>query len=493
LHRHQRTSFCHLAKSCLFGPSDVSYAHYKRDNKEIDKNSSGLFVRFFIRSYSRRGASAKNPTHRRRGSKALQDAARGVERELDSLGKSAEDGFGDVANNIKRVVSNNTNNANSTPKSADKRRVSATIEHAWEVFEKGSEEAITDVKDTIKRNGSAKASSLKKKSSEGHDKLRSLFENGEANSNRSVDSPAQDGVKKTKQTAEAAKDNTKSFATDAVERLEEAAEASVKKTKEAVGMAQESAASGVEAMNEAINGDYKTIAEDITERSQSLRNNDETESETKEDAKEDATTEESSSRSDSVSELSRQSSSQSQSQARDPSPRKSKIPQPKTARSRSPIKKLAANTSSPRTQSRSSSFNTNGTKSQQNSLNSQNSASRSNSNGDDSLPAASPSKQDRSSSSSTTTSNKDAQTNSGVSKQDPSSANSAELEDSGVLVDEDSEKTGAQSENDRQPSSKHSDAIAGKQKGEETEKEGLSSTDPKEDGASFAEKVQEEG
>jgi len=73
------------------------------------------------------------------------------------------------------------------------------------------------------------------------------------------------------------------------------------------------------------------------------------------------------------------------------------------------------------------------------------------------------------------------------------SANSADLEESGVLVDEDSEKSGTQTGDDRRPSSKPSDAgVAGKQKGEETKKEGLSTTDPEEDGATFAEKVQEE-
>ncbi|KAJ9638351.1 hypothetical protein H2199_007038 [Coniosporium tulheliwenetii] len=53
---------------------------------------TALFVRFFIRSYTRRGAaSAKHPTLRRRLSKSARDAAHGVDREIETLGESIED------------------------------------------------------------------------------------------------------------------------------------------------------------------------------------------------------------------------------------------------------------------------------------------------------------------------------------------------------------------------------------------------------------------
>lgn len=53
---------------------------------------TGLFVRFFIKSYIRRtSASTKHPTKKRTLSKSGHDAVRGLEREIDSLGKAAED------------------------------------------------------------------------------------------------------------------------------------------------------------------------------------------------------------------------------------------------------------------------------------------------------------------------------------------------------------------------------------------------------------------
>ncbi|CAI6336301.1 unnamed protein product [Periconia digitata] len=53
-----------------------------------------LFVRFFIKSYIKRTSpNARNPTKHEAITKSARDAMRGVDREVESFGKSAEDGF----------------------------------------------------------------------------------------------------------------------------------------------------------------------------------------------------------------------------------------------------------------------------------------------------------------------------------------------------------------------------------------------------------------
>ncbi|KAF2247053.1 hypothetical protein BU26DRAFT_340690 [Trematosphaeria pertusa] len=55
---------------------------------------TGLFVRFFVKSYLRRTShNAKHPTNHAVIAKAGRDAIHGVDREIESLGKAAEDGF----------------------------------------------------------------------------------------------------------------------------------------------------------------------------------------------------------------------------------------------------------------------------------------------------------------------------------------------------------------------------------------------------------------
>lgn len=55
---------------------------------------TGLFMRFFVKSYLRRtSAGARHPTKENAIAKASHDAMHGVEREIESLGRSAEDGI----------------------------------------------------------------------------------------------------------------------------------------------------------------------------------------------------------------------------------------------------------------------------------------------------------------------------------------------------------------------------------------------------------------
>ncbi|KAF2104515.1 hypothetical protein NA57DRAFT_30863 [Rhizodiscina lignyota] len=64
-----------------------------------------LFLRFFFRSYNKRtSSSTAHSTHTRRISRSAIDAARGVDRELESLGRSAEDGVGEAVEEGQSVV-----------------------------------------------------------------------------------------------------------------------------------------------------------------------------------------------------------------------------------------------------------------------------------------------------------------------------------------------------------------------------------------------------
>ncbi|OCK84246.1 hypothetical protein K432DRAFT_401294 [Lepidopterella palustris CBS 459.81] len=68
---------------------------------------TALFVRFFVHSYIRRtSASSKHPTHYHALSKAGKDAVHGVDREIESLGKAAENGIAILTDKVKRGVDN---------------------------------------------------------------------------------------------------------------------------------------------------------------------------------------------------------------------------------------------------------------------------------------------------------------------------------------------------------------------------------------------------
>lgn len=76
-----------------------------------------LFMRFFFKSYLRRTSpSAKHQTKHSAIAKATHDATHGVERELESLGKSAEDGFSTAVKKSKDVLRGRKVSANGTAK-----------------------------------------------------------------------------------------------------------------------------------------------------------------------------------------------------------------------------------------------------------------------------------------------------------------------------------------------------------------------------------------
>ena len=162
-----------------------------------------LFVRFFVKSYTRRGAAARNQPKKGQAVKAIKDAAHGTEKGLDKAGKAAENGVDNISKEINgsaKGASTPNGKSNGTPRS---RKVSDTINKQWERFEKGGENAVEAVKNAGKQT-------LQKKSSQSTDKLRQLWEEGSV-SERSK-SPSQDRGRKMMESAEEAIEDVKESA-----------------------------------------------------------------------------------------------------------------------------------------------------------------------------------------------------------------------------------------------------------------------------------------
>lgn len=69
---------------------------------------TGLFMRFFVKSYLRSNkANAKNRTTQQNIAKSTRDAIHGVDREIESLGKSAENNIDQLVNGRGRPTSSN--------------------------------------------------------------------------------------------------------------------------------------------------------------------------------------------------------------------------------------------------------------------------------------------------------------------------------------------------------------------------------------------------
>lgn len=224
-------------------------------------------MRFFIRSYTRRGLpNNKNETHRRRIEKAAEDAAHGVDREVNTLGKAAENGVSDFANNVMKKANGNQ----STPKSTDKRRVSTTIERIANTFEKGEEEANDTTVEKRKGSGSLRAGEVRKKASAEHNNLRKMFEQGGQTSGfgQSVVSnpPLGEVGKKAKAGMAESLEKLQPYAEDMVGELERRAEETVRVVREAVG--GQSARSGEDFDDAARDAEKRkgpaNVADDIT-------------------------------------------------------------------------------------------------------------------------------------------------------------------------------------------------------------------------------------
>jgi hypothetical protein len=135
---------------------------------------TGLFVRFFIRSYSNRGPGrAKKQDHRLNVSKAATDAAR----EFDSLGKAAENGVGDLANG----VLNRMNGTHSTPNANGRQSITQVASKTQDETPAEQKQSMSITDSSINRSTTPehlRASAIRKKASAEHNKLRSMFEDG---------------------------------------------------------------------------------------------------------------------------------------------------------------------------------------------------------------------------------------------------------------------------------------------------------------------------
>ncbi|KAK3082218.1 hypothetical protein LTS18_010635 [Coniosporium uncinatum] len=137
---------------------------------------TGLFVRFFIRSYTRstRSKSGGGEKQKRRTlSESAQEAASDTGKEFEDYGKAAEDEMGRLPNSMR--------------KARDKRRVSASMENLVDKFERGFDDAVAQGKEGMqkaqdnakKASGSAKqkAEQLRRQGSESPQKGESAGSN----------------------------------------------------------------------------------------------------------------------------------------------------------------------------------------------------------------------------------------------------------------------------------------------------------------------------
>lgn len=148
-----------------------------------------LFLRFFIRSYSRSRGAAGAKSSTRRLSKSASDALDDVDKELDSLGRSAEDS---LDNMVKKVR-----------KSADKRRVSETIEKFEKGLAKGYDTAVSEAKD-VGAKGRTLAAKASEEFTDKVNKWRDRTVNGngaDGEQESSTPQKSQAGVKKEKEEA----------------------------------------------------------------------------------------------------------------------------------------------------------------------------------------------------------------------------------------------------------------------------------------------------
>ncbi|KAF1954752.1 hypothetical protein CC80DRAFT_594801 [Byssothecium circinans] len=152
---------------------------------------TGLFMRFFFKSYMKRTSpNARHPTNHTVIAKSTRDALRGVDREIESLGKSAEDGFSTAIMNGAsalrgRAVKPNGEARNGSLSPENKKfidsfkgRVSQELERIGEGEEQTKERARKVAKDLVGAKEGAKGD--KKEQKEQSVEKKAGAENGEA-------------------------------------------------------------------------------------------------------------------------------------------------------------------------------------------------------------------------------------------------------------------------------------------------------------------------
>jgi hypothetical protein len=134
--------------------------------------------------------------------KAAEDAAHGTNKELDQLGKAAENGVGDLAQNVMNRF------GSSTPKGGNQRQVSTSIERLARQSRRSEEDVVegattewpeAEKSNKSSDNASKKVGQIRKEASAEHNKLRQTLEDGPQALGRSVDSsPKTEVTSKTK-------------------------------------------------------------------------------------------------------------------------------------------------------------------------------------------------------------------------------------------------------------------------------------------------------
>lgn len=128
-----------------------------------------LFVRFFVKSYIKRTSpNARHPTNREAITKSTRDAIRGVDREIESLGKSAEDGVSSAIMNGASALRGRASKANGDSRNGSslspenkkfldsfKTHVSQELERIGEGEEQTKQRAKKVAKDVVGSNGKA--------------------------------------------------------------------------------------------------------------------------------------------------------------------------------------------------------------------------------------------------------------------------------------------------------------------------------------------------
>jgi hypothetical protein len=200
---------------------------------------TGLFMRFFIKSYLRRTSpNNKNQSKHTAISKATRDASRGVERELDALDKSAEDAVSSAVHKSRDAVRGRKINLNGIDK--DERHGSlspANKKFVDDVKRKVSKQLqeIDETAEATMKKGKQLASDFAGKAGETKDNLEkqsngALGQAKQAKDN--VQSQAKDIKNKAKQEAKPYTDVAKDTATNAKDTVKQEADAASQKTQE---------------------------------------------------------------------------------------------------------------------------------------------------------------------------------------------------------------------------------------------------------------------
>ncbi|KAH7128818.1 GNS1/SUR4 family-domain-containing protein [Dendryphion nanum] len=150
---------------------------------------TGLFMRFFVKSYLRRTAPGKHATKHNVIAKSSRDAIHGVDREIESLGKAAEDGLSSALSNgngsirgrkvkVEPKRAGSLSPANQKFIDSVKRKVDQRLEEIGEGAEATQERARAIAKEVVSEREEKKANGYTNGHANGNGKA-----NGKANGN----------------------------------------------------------------------------------------------------------------------------------------------------------------------------------------------------------------------------------------------------------------------------------------------------------------------